>query len=114
MNGVKNSQEYIKELGRRIKHYRIMREMSQQELADKTGISKRSISRLEQGESVQLNSFLTILIALDLGDNIELLVPDQTKRPSFYLQKTENIAKRVRKKSQKKTFKWGDEERTYI
>ena len=109
MNNTKSCQEYIKELGRRIKYYRIMREMSQQELADKTGISKRSISRLEQGESVQLTSLLRILMALDLGDNIELLVPDQTKRPSFYLEKPENISKRVRKRSEKKSFTWGDE-----
>ena len=110
MNKQKNCQEYINELGRRIKQYRIMREMSQQELADKTGISKRSISRLEQGESVQLNNLFLILIALDLGDNIELLVPDQAKRPSFYLEKTEKITKRVKKKNKKKAFKWGDEE----
>ena len=110
MNKRKYCQEYIEELGRKIKHYRIMREMSQQELADKTGISKRSISRLEQGESVQLNSLFTILIALGLGDNIDLLVPDQAKRPSFYLEKTENIARRVRKKPEKESFKWGDEE----
>ncbi len=110
MNNTKSCQEYIKELGRRIKNYRVMREMSQQELADKTGISKRSISRLEQGDSVQLNSFFMILIALDLGDNIELLVPDQTKRPSYYLEKPENIAKRVRKKTQTRAFRWGDEE----
>ena len=110
MSKQKSCQEYIKELGRRIKHYRIMREMSQQELADKTGISKRSISRLEQGESVQLNSLFLLLIALDLGDNIELLVPDQTKRPSFYLEKSENVLKRVRKKTEKKAFKWGDED----
>ncbi len=111
MNNTKSYQEYIKELGKRIKYYRIMREMSQQELADKTGISKRSISRLEQGESIQLNSLFIILIALDLGDNIELLVPDQTKRPSYYLEKSENTAKRVRRNSQKKTFKWGDDEK---
>ena len=110
MNKQKNCQEYINELGRRIKQYRIMREMSQQELADKTGISKRSISRLEQGESVQLNNLFLILITLDLGDNIELLVPDQAKRPSFYLEKTEKITKRVKKKTEKKAFKWGDEE----
>jgi transcriptional regulator with XRE-family HTH domain len=86
MNNAKSCQEYIKELGRRIKYYRVMREMSQQELADKTGISKRSISRLEQGDSVELNSFIIILIALDLGSIIELLVPDQRKRPSYYLE----------------------------
>ncbi len=109
MNNQKDYQEYIKELGKKIKLYRIMKEMSQQDLEDKTGVSKRSISRLEQGESVQLENLLKILLALDLGENIDLLVPDQTKRPSFYLEKSENKNKRVRKKIEKNDFKWGDE-----
>lgn len=87
-----------------------MNEMSQQDLEDKSGVSKRSISRLEQGESVQTDNLFKILIALGLGDNIELLVPDQTKRPSYYLEKSESKPKRVRKKTQRNVFKWGDEE----
>ena len=106
----KSYQEYIKELGQKIKTYRIMNEMSQQDLEDKSGVSKRSISRLEQGESVQADNLFKIIIALGLGDNIELLVPDQTKRPSYYLEKTEGTVKRVRKKREKNEFKWGDEE----
>jgi transcriptional regulator with XRE-family HTH domain len=109
MDKSKDHQEYMKELGQKIKLYRIMKEMSQQDLEDKTGISKRSISRLEQGKSVQLENLFKILLALDLGENIELLVPDQTKRPSYYLKKTDNKAKRVRKKTEKNDFKWGDE-----
>ena len=107
MNDKKDYQEYIKELGQKIKTYRIMKEMSQQDLEDKTGVSKRSISRLEQGESVQVDNLFKILLALELGDNIELLVPDQTKRPSFYLEKTADKPKRVRKKIKKSEFKWG-------
>lgn len=110
MNDKKDYQEYIKELGQKIKTYRIMKEMSQQDLEDKTGVSKRSISRLEQGESVQVDNLFKILLALELGDNIELLVPDQTKRPSFYLEKTADKPKRVRKKIEKSEFKWGDEQ----
>ena len=110
MNDKKDYQEYIKELGQKIKTYRIMKEMSQQDLEDKTGVSKRSISRLEQGESVQVDNLFKILLALELGDNIELLVPDQTKRPSFYLEKTVDKPKRVRKKIKRSEFKWGDEQ----
>ena len=110
MNKQKDYQEYIRELGQKIKTYRIMKELSQQDLEDKTGVSKRSISRLEQGESVQVDNLFKILLALDLGDNIELLVPDQTKRPSFYLDTTDNKPKRVRKKTEKNEFKWGDEQ----
>ena len=110
MNNRKSYQEYIKELGQKIKTYRIMKELSQQDLADKTGVSKRSISRLEQGETVQVDNLFKILLALGLGENIEVLVPDQTKRPGFYLEKTDNKPKRVRKRIEKSGFKWGDEQ----
>ena len=96
MHKQKDYREYIRELGQKIKTYRIMKELSQQDLEDKTGVSKRSISRLEQGESVQVDNLFKILLALDLGDNIELLVPDQTKRPSFYLEKTDNKPRYLR------------------
>lgn len=110
MRKQKNYQEYIKELGHKIKIYRITKELSQKDIADITGVSLRSISRLEQGESVQMDNLFKILLALDLGDNIEMLVPDQTKRPSYYLEKLEDKPKRVRKQTVKKDFKWGDEE----
>ena len=96
-------------MGKKIKTYRIMKERSQEDLSDKTGISKRSISRLEQGESIQMDNLFKILIALDLGDNIDLLVPDQTRRPSYYLEYSDSGPQRVRKKRVKTTFKWGDE-----
>ena len=110
MNNKKDYQEYIRELGQKIKTYRIMKEMSQQDLEDKTGVSRRSISRLEQGESVQVDNLFKILLALELGENIELLVPDQMKRPSFYLEKGDDKPKRVRKRTEKGKFKWGDEQ----
>lgn len=104
-----STETIIRELGKKIKLYRIMKEMTQQDLVDRTGISKRSISRLEQGESVNVDILFKVLLALDLGDNIEQLVPDQTKRPSYYLEDSNSIPKRVRKKTEKKRFKWGDE-----
>ena len=110
MNFQKSCQEYIEELGQKIKTYRIMSGMSQQDLEVKSGVSKRSISRLEQGESVQMDNLFKIIIALGLGENIEILVPDQTKRPSYYLKQAPNRPQRVRKKPEKSTFKWGDEE----
>ncbi len=109
MNNQKNYKEYLELLGRRIKLYRIMKEMSQQDLEVETGVSKRSISRLEQGQSVQLETLFKILLALDLGENIEALVPDQAARPSYYLKKSDSMPCRVRKKPKKRDFKWGDE-----
>ena len=103
--------EYQELIGNRIKQYRVNAGVSQKDLESESGVSVRSISRLEQGASVQLESLIKILSALNLESNIELLIPDQTKRPSFYLKDNNKPRQRVRKKEENNgTFKWGDEE----
>ena len=81
-----NYKEYQKLIGDRIKQYRVNAGISQKDLENESGVSVRSISRLEQGASVQLESLIKILTALNLDANLDLLIPDQTKRPSFYLE----------------------------
>lgn len=108
---MKNHFDYQKSIGDRLKQYRILAGMTQADLEKKSGVSVRSISRLEQGASVQLESLIKILLALNLENNIDLLIPDQTKRPSYYLNVNEKKRQRVRKKDSARTdFKWGDEE----
>lgn len=103
--------DYQKIIGERLKQYRINAGMTQQDLEKKSGVSVRSISRLEQGASVQLESLIKILTALNLESNLDLLIPDQTKRPSYYLKDSEKPKQRVRKKEKTtEIFKWGDEE----
>lgn len=109
MKEYKNTKTYLKELGERLKQYRIAKGFSQQELEERSGVSVKSISRLEQGcSSIQLENFIKLLVALDLENNIDLLIPDQTKRPSYYI--APKIPQRVHKrKDSKSDFKWGDE-----
>lgn len=99
----------IHELGTQIKNYRISRQYTQKDLAERSGVSLRSISRFERGEDVQLGNLIKILRSLDLVDNLNMLIPDVTKSPSYYLEST--TKKRVRKKKNegKGMFKWGDE-----
>ena len=107
----KTFQDYQNEIGTRLKQYRVNVGMTQKDLEDRSGVSVRSISRMEQGTSVQFENIIRILIALNLADNIDLLIPDQSKRPSYYLKDIQKQRQRVRKKSEtKKDFKWGDEE----
>ena len=67
-------QEYQKLIGARIKAYRVNAGISQKDLEDISGVSVRSISRLEQGASVQVESLFKILIASDLS-------PTSIKKP---------------------------------
>ena len=103
--------EYQELIGERIKQYRVRAGVSQKDLEVASGVSARSISRLEQGASIQLESLIKILSALNLEGNIDLLIPDQTKRPSYYLNDKNMPKQRVRKKEgSASAFKWGDEE----
>lgn len=106
----KDCREYLIGLGERIKLYRISKGLTQQDVENKSGVSKRSISRLEQGESVQMDNFIKVLMALGLGENIDVLIPDMTKRPSYYLEGSIKQPQRAsRVKESKVKFKWGDE-----
>lgn len=49
-----NYLEYQKRIGERIKQYRVNAGISQKDLEDESGVSVRSISRLEQGHRYSL------------------------------------------------------------
>ena len=55
-----NCQEYQKLIGDRIKQYRINAGVSQKDLENESGVSVRSISRLEQGASIQFEGLIKI------------------------------------------------------
>lgn len=108
-----SSTAIIQLLGERIKAYRIEYPMTQKELADKSGVSVRSIQNFEHGGDIQLSNLIKILKSLGLGDNLSMLVPDVSQKPSMHLDKTKKKT-RVRKAKEKTettetTFRWGDE-----
>ena len=87
--------------------------MTQQELAEKAGVSLRSIQYFEQGSDIRMENLVKILIALHLTDNLTLLVPDMDDRPSAYLKqaqgKTRQRASHKKRQPKAGGFRWGDE-----
>ena len=87
--------------------------MTQKQLADRSGVSLRSIQRFEKGEDIQFSNLVKLLNALGLTNNLEMLVPDVTGRPSAYVKQTPKRQRvRVIKDDPVKdteTFKWGDD-----
>lgn len=105
-----DSGQILAELSKRTQENRINYPMTQKELAEKSGVSFRSIQNFEKGSDIQLTTFLKLLIALDLSENINLLLPDVSKRSSMYLSETKKY--RVRKSTKKeanKPFVWGED-----
>jgi len=114
MNKYLSSHNALLEIGARLKAYRIDYPFSQKELSVKSGVSERSILRMERGEDMQFGNLIKVLIALDIDANLDMLIPDPTKRPSYYLKDrfSPSQRKRVRKKEPKNPsteIKWGED-----
>ncbi len=79
----------LSELGTRIEQLRIRKDLTQAQLAKEAGIGKRTLERLESGESTQLTSFISVLRALGLIDPLLDLIPDQRQSPMAQLLQEE-------------------------
>ncbi|NCB02020.1 MAG: XRE family transcriptional regulator [Spirochaetia bacterium] len=102
-------------LGKRITTTRIERNLTQSNLAKQAGISKRTLERMENGESVQLTTFIRILRVLELLHGINILLPPQSVQPLEMIKREGKKRLRVvhprkEKDLTAKTWKWGDEE----
>lgn len=99
-------------LCRQLKNIRLTRNFTQAQLAKESGVAIGTIRRFEEGQSVSLNTFIRILIALGLQQNLETLLPDPTIRPIERVNTGGSERKRARpvqSGSENSTWAWGDE-----
>ncbi len=101
--------EALREAGRRLAQARLCRNMTQAELALRSGISKRSLERLESGVGgVRLEVFVAVCGGLGLTAGFESLLPEIQLSPQDILAKRE-----LPKRAHKKKFRcnaWGGDE----
>ena len=69
----KTPNDIARELVEKIKQHRKKLKISQAQLATKSGVSLGSIKRFESRYEISLNSFIKILIALNLEQDLENL-----------------------------------------
>jgi transcriptional regulator with XRE-family HTH domain len=69
------------ELGRRLAQTRLERNLTQAQVAERAGISRRSLVDLENGRPANIRGFLRVLRALGMASNLEALVPEPTPAP---------------------------------
>lgn len=65
----------LAELGRRLARARLEMNLSQEALADRAGVGKATLERLEAGLPSKLPTLIRVLRALDLLDGLDALVP---------------------------------------
>ncbi len=82
-------------LGERIAQQRLARNLTQAQIARESGLSKRTIVRLEQGESSQVMNLVRVLRVLGLIQNLEHLVPAPLASPIEALKATRRVRRRA-------------------
>ncbi|MDR1161468.1 MAG: helix-turn-helix domain-containing protein [Tannerellaceae bacterium] len=89
----------IEELGRRIKEYRLRKRYTQQELADRAGISLFSISKIEKGQAVSVSILIPVLRVLRLLDNLEMFLPEPGISPIAVMKLKGKMPRRIKRKN---------------
>ena len=113
MNKLLTDDAVLAEIGKRIARYRIDSQMTQAELAEQAGVSKRTVERIEAGASVQFSTVIRILRVLDLLQGLDRMIPEPAPRPLDLLKQKGKVRQRASsskppEKAQKK-WTWGDE-----
>lgn len=88
-------------IGVKIKTVRLKQNMSQDELADKSGVSISTIKRMEDGEVKTLESLIRILRTLGKLDIFIPLVEEEQLSPNEYYELTNKANKHKRKRASK-------------
>ena len=109
INQVLSDDVVVAELGRRLARLRGAQNLRQDEFAEKAGVGRSTIQRLERGESIQLTSFVKILRALDRLDALEAVFPEEMRSPLADLRRARSRDRqRVRHRGAVPT--WSDQE----
>lgn len=102
-------------IGDRLRGLRLNRDLSQVELADAAGVSRRTVVNLEAGKGANLRNFIAILRALGMIDQLDLLLPEPGPSPMQLLalhgntrQRASGTRKKPAELREPDTWTWGE------
>lgn len=97
---METNQDIIRLLAERFKSYRLAARMSQQEVADTSGVSRCTIANFEQGadNNLTINNYISLLKAIGMEDRIKEVLPELP----MSIEQLEMIRKLVEKSQKKK------------
>ena len=105
--------QFAADMGKRIYEKRKSLGMTQEELAEKAGISRYALSRLENGAGgIRLESFLSVLRSLNVLNRLSVVLPEPTLTPIQLVElekkSEEALPKRIRTRRSSSNRVWGD------
>ncbi len=73
--------EIQRELGRRLRRARLQRNLTQAQLAEATGLSRRTVTNAESGRGATLGTLIALLRGLGALEQLDALLPDPGPSP---------------------------------
>lgn len=106
-----NSQTIERNLCEKLERIRLLKNITQTQLAEAAGVSRRTISRMENGQGVSLDTFIRVMLALNLADHLDALLPSSEIRPVERVNRKRERKHASSSRSTRPTGKWewGDE-----
>jgi len=71
----------LRQLGQRLRQARLRRNFSQQELADRAGLNRTTVSEYERGASTSTLTLVQVLRALEMLEELQDFLPDPGPSP---------------------------------
>lgn len=103
----------LAELGERIARRRLDLSVTQADVAEQAGVSKRTVERIESGASAQMSSFIRVLRVLDLLPGLEQMIPETGPSPMALLRhkgkERQRASKRRGSDQTDKAWSWDDD-----
>ena len=96
------------ELGERLRQARLNGDLTQAEVAERAGVSRKIVLNAEKGK-VQLESFVAIMLALNLTEQLDLFLPKPQVSPVQLIKlqgKKRQRASGLRKGSDEEASQW--------
>lgn len=113
LNTMMSNEAVLQEIGYRLSRRRVERSLTQADLAREAGVAKRTVERVEAGESTQTANLIRILRVLNLFDAISAAIPEGGPRPMELLKLKGKERQRVSAKRHREQppneWSWGDE-----
>ena len=86
----------VQEIGDRVAAARLLRNLTQADLAHEAGVSKRTVERLEAGEpATRLAALVRVLRALRMLDRLDALLPTADATPMQQLHRRGHARQRA-------------------
>jgi transcriptional regulator with XRE-family HTH domain len=113
MDTTASDKSVLEEIGHRLSRLRVERGLTQASLAKEAGVSKRTVERIEAGESTQSSTLVRIMRALDILESLYAAIPSSGPRPMDLLKLHGKERQRASSKPQRNAvdgkWQWEDE-----